>query len=582
MRYITTIFILLFVVAFSWGQKPDAIKEYNGGLEYYNFHNYEAAIPFFEAAIKKDPSFVNAYRVLIACHEQEGDLKKTIPLYEQVIDLLPSDKQVCYNFALTYVDLQDYNKALLYINKALSIDATYTKAANKKQEIETFLEKRRAREDAKTTNDAQSSGNSKNIENITYNNALKEYRNEAYGNCLAILNDYLGEVTNPDFHYLKAIALQHLGERENAIDAYEQTLELDDRHFNANLNLGKIYYNDKNFEEAVHLLETAFLRRKNDQKLLVALAKAHYYAKQYKAAIPYFEDYTSRNSKNGEVWRLLGESYSKIGKSKNASKAFEQAKQYGMVDDDLNANIQNSIAKYGNEAKEYTKNGNYDKAIQVLEKAIMEHSETASLHFNLGLNYMEIGNVNKARSEFKKTIDLEPSHAKAYQGLGQIYYEREEFSEAAAYYLATVDAGKHDQYVYYKLGSCYYRLNRFNKAIDAYNKAIEYNPKEKRYYFALGLTYLGLEEAYKAIEAMEQALAIDPMFLDAQYHICISYIQTSQYEKCIAEAEKILKKNSDYAKAYLVMGHAHKRMGNYVLAAEYQKKAERMDPTLRQ
>ncbi|MFT5647234.1 MAG: tetratricopeptide (TPR) repeat protein, partial [Aureispira sp.] len=48
------------------------------------------------------------------------------------------------------------------------------------------------------------------------------------------------------------------------------------------------------------------------------------------------------------------------------------------------------------------------------------------------------------------------------------------------------------------------------------------------------------------------------------------------------EAEKILAKNSEYAKAYLVIGNAHKRMGNYILADNFQKKAERMDPSLKQ
>jgi len=84
------------------------------------------------------------------------------------------------------------------------------------------------------------------------------------------------------------------------------------------------------------------------------------------------------------------------------------------------------------------------------------------------------------------------------------------------------------------------------------------------------------------MSSMEDALALDPNYLDAQYHICISLIKTGRYEDCIKEAEEILEKDSQYAKAYLVIGHAHKRMRNYVLADQFQKKAERMDPTLKQ
>lgn len=557
-------------------QKPEAIKEYNAGLTYFKLKNYKGAIPFFEAAISKDPNFVHAFRALISCHEETGQNEIAVDLYERVIELSPSDKTLCYNLALTYISLEEYQKSVLYLRKALQIDPAYSKATNKLKEIEEYLDKQAAQENIRADGDAQT------IENKAYNAALEVYRTKDYNRCLTKLNDYKGEITNPDFYYLKAIAHQHIGERENAIAAYENTLELDDRHFNTNLNLGRIYYNDRNYLEAIPLLETAYLRRDKDVNLLYDLAKAHFYAQEYQAANVYLEDYTKRNSKNAEAWRLLGESYSKLGKSKNAAKAFEWARKYGTNDDDLHNHLDDNISKYGREASEYTKDGKYEEAIKVLEKGIIEHSEAASLHFNLGLNYMEVGNTKKAREEFKKTIDLEPAHAKAYQGLGQIYYEREEFQEAGAYYLATIDAGKQDEFVYYKLGSCWFKLKRFENAIIAYQKAIGLNSKEKRYYFSLGLSYLALDKHYDAIAAMDNALRIDPLFLDAKYHIAISYLKMSEYDTCIAKAEEILKQDSQYAKAYLVIGHAHKRMGNYGLASDFQKKAERLDPSLRQ
>lgn len=580
-----SILLYLFVYLcpqFVFAQKAEAIKEYNSGLQYFNMHNYKSAITFFEAAVKKDPTFVYAYRVLISCHEQQGDLKISADLYEKVVLLSPSDKSVCYNLAMTYIDLKDYKKAVLNLKKALIIDAAYVKASDKLKEIQEYLKKQAEKNNSEVITQSQIEENENSAENITYSAALHVYKEENYAGCLVKLNNFRGQVHNPDFYYLKAIAFQHLGERKNAILAYEQTLELDDRHFNANLNLGKVYYNDNNFEDAVHLFETAYLRRKNDMKLLYDLAKAHFYAKEFKEAIPYFETFLARNSNKAEAWTLLAESYSNTGKSKNATNAFNQAKKHGANNDEISNHLENNVAEYGRKASEFTKNGNYEQAISVLEKAISEHSEKASLHFNLGLNYLEIGNIRKAREEFKKTIDLEPSHAKAYQGLGLIYYEKQEFNLAAAYYLATVDAGKHDQFVYYKLGSCYFKLKRFDDAAVVYQEAIDLNPQAKQYYFGLGLAFLALDKNHKSVDAFQKAVKIDPMFHDAQYHICVNLIKTSQFEKCIMEAEKILKKNTQYAKAYLVIGHAHKRLGNYVLANEFQKKAERLDPSLRQ
>jgi tetratricopeptide (TPR) repeat protein len=563
-------------------QKPDAIEDYNAGLVYYKLKNYKDAIPFFEAAVKKDPNFIPAFRVLISCHEQEGQNDLAANLYEKVIEIAPSDKTLCYNLALTYLDLKKYNKSILYLKRALNIDPTYGKAASQLEEIESYLAKEQKNAEIKENEKKNTGGDAKIFENEVYTLALKNYREKAYADCLTKLKAYAGEVTNPDFYYLMAISLQNLGDRAAGILAYERVLALDDLHFNTNLNLGRIYYNDKDYQRATELLETAYSRREKDLDLLYDLAKAHFYAKNYSTAIPYLDNYLKRNSDAGEAWRMLGESYSKTGKPKAASRAFGKADRHSKGSDELYERLEGSVAKYGREASEFSKNGKYKEAIAILEKGIMEHSKAASLHFNLGLNYIEVGNVKKASEEFRKTIDLEPAHAKAYQGLGLIHYEREEYRDAGAYYLATIEAGKQDEFVYYKLGSCFFKLKDFNKAVDAYQASIRLNSSQKRYHFGLGAAHMALNEHYDAIAAMETALKLDPMYLDAQYNIAVAYLKMNQYKKSIAEAEKVLAKDGEYAKAYLVIGHAHRRMGNYVLADNFQKKAERMDPSLKQ
>lgn len=583
MKIFTFIIILLLANAqLLLAQNADAVKEYNAGLQYYNVRNYKTALPFFENAVKKDKKFLYAYRVLISCHEQLEQVDKAIPYYEKVMELDPSDKKVVYNFSLIYLTKKDYNKCRLYLKKALAIDAGYNKAVTKLKEIDDYLAKQKEKGNASSEVQTVEVDDKKSMSNRVYNEALEEYRKENYEEALSILRGFSGEVTNANFYYLKAITYQHLGKREKATEAYLETLEFDDRHFDANLGLGTIYYNDKNFEEAALHLETAYERRKNDRKLLYSLAKAHFFDKAYKDAIPFLEEYAQYDAKNAEVWYYLGEAYSKTKLDKKAEKAYAKAKEFtGGKGDPINAKIQNSVAIYGNKAREETQKGNYDQAIAILEKAITEHSKEASLHFNLGLNYMEVGNTKKAREEFKKTIDLESDHAKAYQALAMIYYEREDFSEAAAYYLATIDAGKDDEFVHYKLGSCYFKLKRFGQAIAEFNRAIEMNNKEKFFFFSLGLAYLYNKENLKSLEALKSVLKLDPSFLDAKYHICVNYIDMNDFDKCIAEGESIIKVNPKYAKAYLVVGHAYKRKGKYDIAEKYQNEAERLDPTLR-
>ena len=560
-------------------QKKGAIKAYSAGLEYYNMGNYEAAVPFFEESIKVDQAFIYAHRVLISCYEQLDKEVEAIAAYEVLIPLAPSDRTLPYNLAMSYLEKKDYQKAKVYLKKALAVDPAYGKAANKLKELETYLNRAIKRSElAVEQEEDQVVLQAKKV----YNKALVAYRAKDYITSIQLLSSFIEPVEFPDFYYLLAISYQQEGEIEKTIESYERVLEVDDRHFDTNLNLGILLYNQKKFEASVPLLETAHARRKNDRNIIYNLAKAYYYATDYTLAIPQLEQYLKLNTKNGEAWFLLGTAYSKTKSSRKAEQAYTKAKKYGRNDADILDNLEASAASFGKKAGDLSKTGNYQEAINVLEQGVKEHSKAASLHFNLALNYVRVGNNKRAREEFKKTVELDASHGKAYQGLASIYYEREAYSEAAAYYLATIDAGKQDAVVFYKLGNCYFRMNRFKQAIDAYQKSIALNPKEKMFHYALGLSLLRNKSNKASTLALRKALALDPNFLDAQYHICINYIEQAAFKKCILEGEKIIAKDSEYAKAYLVIGHAYKRMGQFGLADKYQKRAERIDPKLKQ
>jgi tetratricopeptide (TPR) repeat protein len=572
---------LLFLPLIFFAQSKDAIKEYNAGLEYYNISNYNAAIPFFKNAVEKDNSFYYAHRSLIACYEQTNQVDQAIDAYQACIKISPSDKGLVYNLSQTYIQQKKYDKAILWLRKALELDPTYAKAAQSLKEVEEYLAKQKKLQHQ--ASEEIQGGNDNSTVNRIYNEALLAYRKKEYAEALAILNSLdtdVNDVTNANFYYLKAIAYQQTGERHDAIEAYEMALEIDDRHFDSNNNLGVIYYNDESFSEAIPLFETAYSQRKNDRDLLYNLARAYYFNEDYKEAAPLLDRYTQLDRDDAQAFFYLAEAYENIGQKRKSKEAFERAKELG-GNSEIADELQSSIAEYGNKAREFTKTGNYQKAIEILEEAITKHSEEASLRFNLGLNYLEIGNVKKAQAEFAKTVDLDPSHAKAYQGLGLIYYDKGDFSKAAAYYLATIEAGKADAYVQYKLGNCYYQLNRFNSAIEHYSQAIELKGDEKQFYFSLALAYLKNRNNNKSIAALQQALKIDPMFLDAQYHICINYIESNRFEDAVKEGQKLIKKDPNYAKGYLVIAHAYKRLGNLAEANRYKQRAVELDPSLR-
>lgn len=560
-------------------QTATALEAYQSGRTYFNLKNYERALSFFEEAIVADQNFIEAYRSAIACYDALERSREALPLYQQAIKHAPADKKLHYNLALTYLEVKDYDQVVLYLEKALEIDPYYAKATTQLKTVQAYLERQEA---GTAAVELSTSAQPHAEERQYYQRALDAYKQKNYQVCLDHLAQYKGTITLPNTSYLKGIALQQLGERAAAKEAYQQTLRLAPNHLNSHLNLGQMHYNDRDFVNASRHLAEAYTQRPNDRELLYTLAKAYQYQPaEQTQAVQLLNKYLQHEPKNGEAWLLLGNSYSHLDQPKRAAQAYDHARQFGVANDELSERIKQSVALYGNKASEMAKRGNYKGAIAVLERAVEEHAQEASLYFNLGLNYLEVGNLKQAQLQFDRTIELDPSHAKAYQALGLLCYEQEKYSEAGAYYLAAVNAGKADDVVYYKLGSCWFRLNRFQKAEQAYQKAIELNPQQKRYYMALGLTYLKRSEHYDAISAYKRAYELDPNCLDCRYHIAIAWFNMQELDRCIKICEEILERDDAFAKAYLLIGHCYHRRGEYGMAKDFQRQAQRLDPSLK-
>ena len=124
----------------------------------------------------------------------------------------------------------------------------------------------------------------------------------------------------------------------------------------------------------------------------------------------------------------------------------------------------------------YYRTGNYQKANQVLTRAIAVNKLNPAAHFNLGLVYRETGLLEKAVQELQRTLELDPDSKYAYYELGMIYFSQEKWDQAAAQfrYAAEKDPAGADNY--YWLGQAYERMGKNEEARAAYLRVLEMIP----------------------------------------------------------------------------------------------------------
>ena len=72
----------------------------------------------------------------------------------------------------------------------------------------------------------------------------------------------------------------------------------------------------------------------------------------------------------------------------------------------------------------YRQNGEYEKAVRVLEEGLAQRSEDVSARVALGRTYVEMGQLDDAQKELELVVRIMPDNLLANQMLGEIYVKQ--------------------------------------------------------------------------------------------------------------------------------------------------------------
>ena len=109
----------------------------------------------------------------------------------------------------------------------------------------------------------------------------------------------------------------------------------------------------------------------------------------------------------------------------------------------MSEELQNLIDRYGRApdsrlfaplADAYRKNGEIDKAIEILEKGLERIPQYASAHVILGKCFYDKGATERARAEFIRVLDVDPENMVALKFMGDILLGENKRADAAEYF----------------------------------------------------------------------------------------------------------------------------------------------------
>lgn len=118
---------------------PDAIRNYNQGIEAYNQGHTVDAIKKFEHATQLDPGYADAYYNMGSIFYQMKNYEQAREMFQKAVNLNPADGQSKYNLALALEKLMRQEEAISVLSQIPASDPKSAQARAKIEELRPTL-----------------------------------------------------------------------------------------------------------------------------------------------------------------------------------------------------------------------------------------------------------------------------------------------------------------------------------------------------------------------------------------------------------------------------------------------------------
>lgn len=123
--------------------------------------------------------------------------------------------------------------------------------------------------------------------------------------------------------------------------------------------------------------------------------------------------------------------------------------------------------------------------------------------------YVE-GDYNKALKLLDEVLSIDSENQEAYYLRGNVYCESEQYLRAIQDLNKALELDSEDDMAYSDRGDAYYFLDKYENALNDYNQAIKLNPAKADYYANRALAYYSLNQNAKALVDINKAIELDP------------------------------------------------------------------------
>lgn len=367
--------------------------------------------------------------------------------------------------------------------------------------------------------------------------------------------------------------------------------------------IAKEYYDNGNFGTAKTKLEKALSLNPQNEDVLVLLGKIYFDENEFEKSREIFNSF-SKTTDNPEILNYLGLFALEDLKFIDAIKYFSKAS---------NLSKQNHKYLY-NLGNAYFYNGWIKEAVQSYVQAICIAPENLGYRYSLAYLYFEQKNFDKAQKEVDFILERDAEYGLAHVLNALLKLGNKDFLGAQNELETNLKNGNDDNFTLVSLANVYRELSMFEKAETMINRVIEKNPdslnykcnlaeiyiSEKKYDEALTLAQNILEENSNYIVAYaigakaavkkedfetakdfaQRAISLDMNYAVGYYYLAVVRLAEKDYDEAIECMKRAIMYDINNPEYYAKMAEIYKAKEDYKSAFEYIKEAESIDSSV--
>ena len=390
------------------------------GIEVAGDTNDEAALAYFDEAVKFDKQNDAAYAKLGAIYDSKGQKDKAAVNYEKALAINHDYSTLYAPLGLDYIDSGDIAKAESCLQKA---DAAHIDNVDVRFLRGVIL--------------------------------FKQNRNDE---ALAALNRALElDGRFAEAQYYRGQILDRTGQTDQAIVAYQRAVEIQPTFAPATFDLGVAYYNKGDYAAAANAYQETIKNDPNNYQAHANLASTYRQQERYPEANAEYKT-ASNGIKNADLYSEWGYCLGKTSEWEKAVARLETAETLSPTAIDnsnvgwgyYNAGYAFTAAKNETDAKP-----NYDKAKVYLTKAVAQDPKLDAAYLNLGSTHNALGEFQVAVNILKTALGLHPKWIIATNQLGTGYRGLNDLVNAVATFKQVVDMDGNNLSGLFNLGEAY-------------------------------------------------------------------------------------------------------------------------------